>query len=675
MRVWSPSPVPAQQSAGVAALFASAAVLFVPQAFPAQLMGVAGTRSSAPPSQQQGFQAQLLPQVPNPIIPLRPDAQAMAIASMRSVPLPIQGRMEYAALFPAASSFAPPFEGPVSTQRAALATYRKTTIPIQPYPLMPDLLDWYEADGAVGQGDIQEAIHAGYRRPALPIQAQSFNAALFPTTASSPPDINTAIRMASLFRSPAMPRQQWPQYSSAFDGPYQAPPLTVPQPPAVRPLSIPAQAFGINPALLASLQVDPQPLAAILPSASLARISALPIQASALSAALIPAVPAPSLIPGLAYPYTAIWKASTLPQQAPVICPDLYVPNPPAPPLAILFPWASLFRSPAYQAQATPFSPAPFLGVQVNNPPFGLLQGFSPAVYRPPILPAQTPQGYPFSAAGPYQDPPFQIFGQSAWLARSAPIPSPVALGLTPALFSAATGTPPILTPYPYAALWRATGAIPSAGSQAYNPAFDGPYQAPPFILQAPVFFRIISIPQQAAFNIAPLTGVLSQPPPAMPFQVAAYLRAPGLPSQSNPIPPSLYASAPLIVPFAWPVFAGSRSIPDQAQRFHAALFLAPTAPPLVAIAGMPPAPFKPLILPAQGIPFNAAFLPPQVDEPPLGMPFSYVALARPMQGPRHAPMAYPLFESPPALPPQPSQLYASGDYFLIEIRAQDYFF
>ena len=707
MSVWRPSPIPAQLSAGIAALIPAGAAAFVPQAYPAQLMAVAGLRASAFPTQQRGYQAQLFPQPAVPAVPLSPNVPPMAVAYWRpayalpvalpfnpalfpatapSAPLPDNGVSQRAAalargvalpaqapafnaaLFPSAPLTNPPFDGAIQAQRMIVAGYRPTAMPIQPNPLEPELLDWYEADGAVGQGNTQEMVHAGYRPATLPTQGKPLSPALISAAQPSSPPLPGPYPYVSLWRAPGAVPAAGPGYGPAFDGPYQAPPLS-----AARGFldstrqHLPVQKTqGYNPAFDGPYQ---QPIPAS-PLPLHARAQALPVQAPIFNPAIFAVVP-PNAPPLMLMP-SPLTRAAAFHSQASVLNPALLAVQIDAPPIQSPFTSPALERPVPLRAQAPSLNPALFIGPQVDAPPLASIAGMPAPPVRLQILPAQR---IPFNVAllpaqvdAPPLMQPYPYIAIARVIALTAQARPTFPLGAVIPDAPPLTGFGPLLPSRP--------AATPTQSAPGYNPAFDGPYQVPPIAAFAQAITQAVAMPVQARFDIAPFIGPPIPPPPLpLPIQLAIYARAAGIPVQASPLSPSLYLipGAPPIAVLAQPLFSIGSPLPQQVRPFQPALFLVPDAPPLTAIPSMPPPLFKPWILPVQGRPFNPAFLPPQVDTPPLVMPFPYVALLRPPPWVRQAPMAYPLFVAVPIH--QPSQLYAGEDFFLIELRAKDYFF
>jgi hypothetical protein len=203
---------------------------------------------------------------------------------------------------------------------------------------------------------------------------------------------------------------------------------------------------------------------------------------------------------------------------------------------------------------------------------------------------------------------------------------------LHPALFPIVqVDSPPITLPYPYASLVRSTAFYTKAPSD-YNPTFDGPYQLPLPSVPSQVFGRASVLPLQSGYNIASLIGVPSLVLPAsVPISPAIYACASSIPTQgirffaalfpSLDAPP-LYSTAPILS-------NGTRTIPTQAPRFNAVLFVVPPDDPPLAILGKPIHANLRSVVPIQGRVFSPAFIPQQIDNPPITLPYPYVSLLR----------------------------------------------
>jgi hypothetical protein len=633
MGVFRQPPMPTQMRVGVAALFPAVAAL-IPSAPSAQQMAEAAARPGPAPIQARAYQSALFPQAADPLVPIRPDAQRAAFLAYRSPgPLPSTLPPFPAALFSASSSLPPPDTRSVT--QMAIAAYRPAPPPLQRYPLEPELLDYYEADSAVGLGDAQEQTLRAYRMPAYPPPILSFNPAPFATVAPSTlPPAAPGVPLAAYRTGTYLPPDPT-SYAPAFDGPFQTPPAPgftvppaallgsprLPQPPDLNPYPVPADGPYQVPPLTASV-----PAAAYLPTprgplpALMAYAPGVdgPYQAPPIPGTFAPPAayriaPWAPYPPALAYGPAQDGPYQSAPLPAPAVPPAAFWPRLPAPtpglafgaalqapaaapdgPLPGPFPLSPTLWRPAPPApQPGPTAAAALFPQVVNNPPAASSR--TPYIPVPPYPPAL---GLPFPLAttpAANNPPPAPAAG--------TPYPLPVAYApATARAYPLAADAPPAALPpaapgLPLAAVLRSFYAPPAAS--AYPVPADGPYDVPPPAPARPLPntsqpFPGIAWPQLSAGVLDALAAVV-MPLAAPSVPPAAYLR-------SNLLP-----SAPMAAGFA--LFPPS-IVPPPGQDASRLALDARREPPQ----------------PLQRAPHSAGIFPPVVDNPPAATLYAQMA-------------------------------------------------
>lgn len=322
----------------------------------------AAYRQAWTPRPRPVFQAQLFPHAADPDVFPRPDAQGMARAGRRIPPLPVQ------------------------------------KVPVQ-----VDLLDYYEADAAVGIGDVQQVVRAGYRVPyvhpfflrqpasvyeptppapplvspspaaaraalreptRVPAQARLWYSPVFNTApeVDSPPARSLSGLLQAVWRGPALAPQGRAPYAPAFDGPYDAPPLaSIAQAAwwaaARGPWAIPRQ-LALQASLLDELTAQTAvPPARLLQAAAYLRANPLPAQRTGVLPALFQEDP--QLLPAARQSLASFYGRAAYPQQARPFNPAIFPPvvdDPPVRSLAHVLGQLA-YRGPAWPIQAVRRNP------------------------------------------------------------------------------------------------------------------------------------------------------------------------------------------------------------------------------------------------------------------------------------------------------------------------------
>jgi hypothetical protein len=283
------------------------------------------------------------------------------------------------------------------------------------------------------------------------------------------------------------------------------------------------------------------------------------------------------------------------------------------------------FRNASVPTQAVPFNPALVPGAQFDPSLFvgpAWAQRAAVAFYKPPTMPFWPYPTQPdfldlYEADGAIGRDITQEVIAAGQRAPAIPIQ---AQPFNPALIAQAQSTYLPQQPYPYAALKAAAQAWPMAWG-GYNPAIDGPYQAPPLAIQQPFQARLGAPPAQASnFNPALFPAAQADPPLGQAYPYAALLK-----------------------PQVWPTQAPANINP--------ALTLPPDAPPLVPFPPLAGMQWRQAPLPWQNpTALNPAlYPPPPVNPPPLVPPYPYASIERFPRLPAQAPLIYnPAIDAPP---------------------------